>query len=747
MIRSLLFLAALALPAAACAQPHALGAPDIVGACAKVTGGCAVDPAVPAAAAAATAAQNKATTTAAALTALAAKEAVDHSSDAAAIAAANATVAKFLPISLSNSGMFTGIAPNGTSWTLQGSSVSATTLVADGTVAATINGSTFAWAHQPSGATVSGGDSGGTTTELNISEQPHAQPSNQAALVAKMLSTGSALTPACYSALMYVTDPAGQNYTSGLFLRNAAAPENLIFFNGGASPGGSYSGIDSETDFAHSNATNLIPSGNYEAAYPIGQQYYQKICPDGTNIAFYRSQTGAAGTFGAPYYTATASSLGNPTDIGFYEDAQYTNGTTTYAGVSHLVAFVVQLGYNPQAAAPTTVQTFANELTNSVFPTAADPVDNTAKPQGWPSADQSNLTNYASFVFGSANTMSPNCSACLITNRAQLDAHFEHNQLDGNAYTLVDTGPKDGYSNTGYTSIFRTYPAGDPHDTTVLTPNALQFKAFCSGLNGTVCQGKGNVVSGIIRPETVVQDDTVIEACMMRPNTLAGWFTVWVERGNYPPAGTTPVFYATGSASYYPTSTPFYLEHEGTDGYPINDGTAANFDLTPQTPVLDPPGSNVNATRQNISIHYAANASNGVPFSRVAGGYHTSYDQSVAMHCFQSEYVPPVFSDTAHTVVVTAAHIIDSVDGVEYQDTETNWEGGQQTDWQGNPLPGNPSTMSSVMIGLQYGPQFTPNADATMTPSNVAGAGAYLASLRFFKRTGGAHAAPTLPSG
>ena len=649
-------------------------------------------------------------------------------------------ISKLLPVSLSNSGIFTAIAPNGTSWTFQGTAVSANAnvLAADGTVVATINGSTFAWANQPTNSTVSGGDSGGTTNELDITTPP-ASASNQAALVAKMLSSGSALAPACYSVLMYITDPSGQNYTSGMVLHGAA--QDAIFYNGNASAGGSTLGMDSETDFQHSNAAAVFGNSGqaYYTGYPISQQYYQRICTDGTNYSVYTSQTGAAGSFGQPYVTATLASLGNPTDIGFYEAANYSSSSApSYNGVGHLVSFAIQLGNNPQAAAPTVVQTFANALTSIVYPSVSDPVDSTAVPQGWPTSDQANLQNYASFVFGSANTMSPNCSACLITNRTQLDSHFEHNQLDGNAYAMIDTGPKDGYGNSALGNVYRSYPVGDPHDTTVVNSDALQLKAFCAGMNGTVCQGKGNVVSGIIRPETVVQDDTVVEACMIRPNTQAAWLTYWEEGGSYPPAGTTPQFYGS---SIYPTRTTYYLENDGPDGYPINDGTAANFNLTPNLPTLN---DSANASRQSISGVYFAN---GGPFTHISGGFNTSYDQSAAMHCYQWENVPATFSDAAHTVVTKPGHVIWSVDGVEYQDDQTNWEGGPQTDWAGNALPGNPDSMLSVMLGLQYAATFTPKADAQMTPANVAGAVAKVYSLRFWRRTGGAHAAPTLPAG
>ncbi len=699
-------------------------------------------------------------------------------------------------------GLCTLPGPGGTSYQFTANLLgSGPTLLADGAVAVTMNGSSFAWANQPSGATATIAPSG----EMNITAQPHGAPSNQAALVAKMLMTGSTLTPACYSGLTYTTDPAGgsNNYSNGLFLRNPGAGQNVMFYNSNATLLSSTVGVVTETDFATSNPNSL--SGEYDPGYPISQQHYVRVCTDGTNIAFLKSQTGAQSSF-VQETAATVVALGSPTDIGIFTDAEGTPAALSYPSVSHLVGWQVTLGNNPQAAAATVVQTFANEIVGSTFPTAPDPVDPTAVPAGWPSADQANLQNYGSFVFGSANTMSPNCSACLITTRAQLDAHFEHNQLDGTAGQNADNGPKDGTSNYAYTNVFRAYPAGDPHDTTVLNPDALQLKAFCSGFNGTTCQGKGNIVSPVIRPETIIQGDTVAEACMIRPATAAAWLTWWQVGGSYPPAGSTPAYYGL---SIYPTKPTNYLENDGPDGYPINDGTPAIHDLTPQLPTLDQSGTG-NAALQAISIAYAAN---GGPIARNSGGYTTSFDQSAAMHCYQWENVPPAYvsgtftgsiSGTTLTVssvasgtvavgemltggsiatgttitpggtgtggagtytvstsqtlastslsavnyaaVVTPGHTIYSVDGVEYQDTQSNWAGGPQTDWAGNPLPGNRSPITSTMLALQYGANFTPQATAAMTPASVASANAKVFSIRFWRRIGGAHAPPTLPA-
>ena len=256
-----------------------------------------------------------------------------------------------------------------------------------------------------------------------------------------------------------------------------------------------------------------------------------------------------------------------------------------------------------------------------------------------------------------------------------------------------------------------------------------------------------------MRPETAIQAGDVVEACLQRPNTPPGWFTWWLEGGNYPAAGTSggfSNFYNAAANDNYPYVTTHYVESDNPDGYPLVDGTSAAMNLTPETPYLDAPGSTTNQNYQGGgAINFGAN-SGGFTYKGFNAGYNWTTDESAGMHCYQMEWVAPVLD--ANGNVTTVGHAVWSVDGVEYQDKTWNGLGAPMLGYNGTALSSNPPTTASLMLALQYGVTFngtgSGSAVAGMTPANVASAVAKVYSIRVWKRAAGtAHVAPTLANG
>lgn len=409
-------------------------------------------------------------------------------------------------------------------------------------------------------------------------------------------------------------------------------------------------------------------------------------------------------------------------------------------------------------------QNFSNYVSAAPFPNVIDPVDQSSVPVGWSHADEHNLRPKASFYFSSAGRSSlfpsarSSCAACVITSRAELDEHFEHNQINGTAGKNVGGG-KD--TNGAFFSVFRTFPVGDPHDTTIVAPDGLILRAYCSGDGGTKCIGAGNIVSGIVRPETGIVPGDVIETCYKSPRGSASWLTNWVTDGYMGAAGSHPRFY--GAPTNGPYRSTNYLEYDSPDGFALNDlvspsATSAQKDYrgTPQFDLTTAPVANVSVGKtsasQNIRIQGAPFATPTLVFAANSGDFvytgsgfasHTRFDRSAAPHCYQTELQAATYADKAHLKVAQSGHVIEYVDGVEYQDVIDNWDSGPEVSWTGIP-DGVVDARSSIMVALQYGPKFRPNADASMTPKSVAADIATIYSIRVWHRIGGVHTPPTL---
>ena len=223
---------------------------------------------------------------------------------------------------------------------------------------------------------------------------------------------------------------------------------------------------------------------------------------------------------------------------------------------------------------------------------------------------------------------------------------------------------------------------------------------------------------------------------MQRPGSLAAaaWLTSWLYGGGYPAAGTAPVFYGT---SVYPTRPTNSVETDNPDGFPIKDGVAANYDLTPAV--------HGDTRVQNTGSVFIAASGGFTPDNMDSNTYlHTQTDLSAAVHCYQVELVPGLYlNPLTSTAAGKHGHIVYYLDGVEYEDLQFDWNTGPELSWDGTPT-GAAVAPASLMVGLQYAATFTPTSNAAMTPANVSGAVAKLASIRIWHRNAGAHVAPAL---
>lgn len=235
------------------------------------------------------------------------------------------------------------------------------------------------------------------------------------------------------------------------------------------------------------------------------------------------------------------------------------------------------------------------------------------------------------------------------------------------------------------------------------------------------------------------------------PSGPAAWGTNWITGGQLPPAGTqnaSSLFYQSGG---YPRSPANYLETDDPDGYPPSDGVSSkNYLVGGVTELSQSSDEAIQGLPYSApQVFYAANSGG---FTGSANGQNTvvqtPMDRSLAVHCYQTEIQKSVYSDTAkQTTPTTPGHIISYLDGVEYLDTLHNWNGGAELVNYPAASLGDYNPASSIMVALQYGPTFDPNASAAMTPAVVNADHMLVRSIRVWTRTGGAHVAPTLANG
>lgn len=564
--------------------------------------------------------------------------------------------------------------------------------------------------------------------------------------------------------------PAGESYCLlAAMTRNAAGSNETLAYD---TPSVNHLLQATGSDGALHVEQNNGAAGGTEASGPLtalGLKQVVTECTDGTRFYLFRGRTlvltTPVGTIGGLSGVTKSVLFNNPQADVWY--AELIKGMPSAANLNTYVAAIeAHVGITgdtatvngtpttdtPWIAPPTAAQIFDNFSVAAIRPTLADPVDPSAKPVGWPASDAANLVNYASFVFGSSSTnemgQAPN-----ITTDAAVHQHVESNQINGTA-GLNYSNDNAKQANIGnFSSEFRVYPDGDIHQTVKMTPQGLQLLAICAANRGAGCTGQAGVVSGMVRPETAVRPGDIGEVCERVPGAafIAAWPTVWLTGGWYPAANDNTPFYA--AATKYPRRLNNYLEIDWPDHAPLNDGHAANDNLS--LALVTALNDATNSQRQGLvstdggqSYHPKVNyLANGGAFSpNTNQGVNLSVDLSLAPHCVQVELVDSVFSDPATRTTPTAlGHVIYSFDGVEYKDdtyafaaTNVGYDGSALTDGS------DPRPVLSPMVSLQYGPGFDPNATAAMVPATVNNATMVISSIRFWHRTGGAHVAPTL---
>ncbi len=347
-----------------------------------------------------------------------------------------------------------------------------TTLVADGTVAATLNGNTFAWANQPSGATVIGGDSGSTTSVLNITAQPHTSAPNQAMLKAKM-PTGSWT----WTIHDVQSDPSGY-YSSGPALLNTATGANTLLYTEGSSASGTNYGVETESNFAGASSSYLT-SLQYPPWFPLHQTKFERFVYDGTTLTIEASASGTANNW-MVIWSGTLAALGNPNDLGIYEDAYESAAQENYVGYANFISMSLLNTASPQVAAidADATQTF---LTAPIYPnsdtlptiTGLQPPDGVTLPSGTP--------NGFAAIFGTQTT-----NANFTTVQGVFGSfytYFDEGNLNASIGSPNDTGQGD---NTTFAAVARTYAPADPMSVHTMLSDGLLLSNNCSA-NRTYC--------------------------------------------------------------------------------------------------------------------------------------------------------------------------------------------------------------------------------------------------------------------
>ena len=453
----------------------------------------------------------------------------------------------------------------------------------------------------------------------------------------------------------------------------------------------------------------------------------------------------------------------------------------------------------PAVPVPTLAQQFANWINAAVFPTAADPVDQTAVPVGF-GEPASDFQNTLSLVFTSDSASNPLYpasaianlpAATVITSEQQADTHAEWNFINGQASEVNEGGGRSTGSYSAYDEVaVRTYPIGDIHDTHPVMPDGLHLQPYCANLQGTKCTGivanSGNVttqaiVSGLIRPETAIYPGDVLEVCYKDSSQPGAWLTNFLtDTWDGTAGGGAPAYLGTVGAAPY--GGQHYNENDFPDGFSIHD--LASGSSTAVTTLGAPPNNNLGNQLYNLAggIPYEAAGSRdggsggrngilqGAPYASptltyVAGASPYTFDYLPnggdfqidtsqprnQPHCVQTELGKATYYDPTMIEVVPggSGKTTDSIDGVIYAQYAAQWNPGLETG-QTNagtfPVVAGASgpAPSSLMVGLQYGPINDPNILAAMTPASVQQDYSVIYSIRLWHRVAGTRATPTL---
>lgn len=454
----------------------------------------------------------------------------------------------------------------------------------------------FAWANQ-AGATAAGGGS----ATLVMTQPAHPGSTNQAALVTPM-SSGDA----CYDTLLDTSDVNGV-YNSGMILTSASGV-NTVFQNIFGYTNGTDFIITSETDFKGSNS-NILNSNPYngQSNYPIGAEYFQRVCVGGQNVSFEVSPTGTANSFHT-ILTTTLSALGNPDHVGFYTDADGSNGQTV-PSVFQVLHWYMSTSNTPQAGdAGGDLQ--ANFL---LVPSvgAGIPISNYV-PNVSGDVPKFNLALASSAVNVADLTFPGSGEATITISDSKTFRKYiyvdQGNGIVTNGYNTLIGAPQDFSQgeNGPFWGAARTYAAGGANDLIPVTSDGLKVKAHCAGVSYSNC-AMNEVRSGAFRLPTDFRPGMTAEMTLRPPTGYHSWTPWWLLSGaqltSYPnPEGQSP---GVVDADEYGSKPVFEVDIN--DNFPRHDsgGCPIGGQVDFQTP--DVYGTTWN---QRPNMTYAAN-SNG----------------------------------------------------------------------------------------------------------------------------------------
>jgi len=390
---------------------------------------------------------------------------------------------------------------------------SAVTLNAPGSLAATKNGSTFSWINQDF-ATATGGGAG----NLSISDPFHSNVHNL-----RMLAATLPATSATYTAL--VNNPmVGSIYNGGMFLSQADGSKittlesiygnttgSVIKVYSYATPqGGAESQLASiQEGFANTNTTFFM-----RIVYDAGAGTY----------SFLVSATGLQASW-ILVSTQSAASVGSPTRIGFYSDADDQGGYMSgNPGILNVASFQPTAGANPQAAASGGDSTANFLLTVNNPLTDIPPVIAALTGPGDGLVMQAGSSNVLNMVFGSAQANAN------ITDEATLRKYVYMNYLEGDLSGTIGSPMDTGQNGNGtFAAVGRHYPLGDPNSTTPVFSDGLHMKAFCT-VNHTNC-APGSVFGGLIRLTPAIRAGMTVKFRYKMATGYHSWTSKWFFTG------------------------------------------------------------------------------------------------------------------------------------------------------------------------------------------------------------------------
>ena len=421
------------------------------------------------------------------------------------------------------------------------------------TPALTKNGVKFIWANQ-AGASVSGG---GTAT-ATLAQPAHPGISNEAALVTPLPSADG-----CYDALTS-SNGANSSYTSGMILNNSATGVNTVFENAYANTSGSAFLVDMDTGFSVSgSSTNLAALFN-QMSYPLGAEYFQRVCVSGQNVLFETSPTGASSSFQTVLST-TLSAIGNPNYIGVYTDADGDNNES-YSSNLQFLKWRAYTSSSPQVSDPGG-DLQANFL---LFPAvgAGIPTSNST-PVISGDTPKFGLTLAASSSNVADMTFPGSGEATITVSTSGAFRKYVYVNSTLGQPSLLIGSPQDFSQgeNGPFWGAERTYPANGNNDLIPVTSDGLKIKAHCAGVSYSNC-AMNQVRSGAFRLPTDFRPGMTMELTYRPPTGYHSWTPWWLYSG----AQTTsyPNSYGSSPGSIGTSYGPDF-EIDINDNYPRHD--------------------------------------------------------------------------------------------------------------------------------------------------------------------------------